>query len=63
MFAAVALMYLPWLPTLLYQAQHTGAPWALAPVVWSLPQGGYFLVGGRGAAMAMCSRPARGWSG
>ncbi len=52
-FAAVALMYLPWLPTLLYQAQHTGAPWALAPVVWSLPQGGYFLVGGRGAAIAI----------
>jgi mannosyltransferase len=52
-FGAVALMYLPWLPTLLYQAQHTGAPWALAPVVWSLSTGGYFLVGGRGAAVAL----------
>ena len=52
-FGAVALMYLPWLPTLLYQAQHTGAPWALAPVAWSLSEGAYFLVGGRGAAVAV----------
>jgi mannosyltransferase len=52
-FAAVAVMYGPWVPTLLYQAQHTGAPWALAPVVWSLSEGGYFLVGGRGAAIAI----------
>jgi mannosyltransferase len=51
-FGAIALMFLPWLPTLVYQAQHTGAPWALAPVVWSLTTAGYFLVGGRGAAVA-----------
>src|SRR5581483_10482520 len=29
--AAVAVLYLPWLPTLLAQARHTGAPWATAP--------------------------------
>ena len=52
-FGAVALLYLPWLPTLLYQAEHTGAPWALAPVAWSLSEGAYFLVGGRGAAVAI----------
>ncbi|HXD67124.1 MAG TPA: glycosyltransferase family 39 protein [Solirubrobacteraceae bacterium] len=52
-FGAVALMYLPWVPTLLYQAGHTGAPWALSPVVWSLSEGLYFLVGGRGAAVAI----------
>jgi mannosyltransferase len=52
-FGAVALLYLPWLPTLLYQAKHTGAPWALRPVIWSLSQGAYFLVGGRGAAVAL----------
>jgi mannosyltransferase len=28
---AVALLYAPWVPTLLYQAQHTGAPWARRP--------------------------------
>ncbi len=52
-FGLVAVLYAPWLPTLLYQARHTGAPWALPPVLWSLPQGLYFLVGGRGAAMAL----------
>ncbi len=52
-FGSVAVLYLPWLPTLLYQAKHTGAPWAAAPDVWSLTQGSYFLVGGRGAAVAL----------
>jgi hypothetical protein len=52
-FGAVAVMYAPWLPTVLYQSKHTGAPWALPPVVWSLSQGLYALVGGRGAAVAL----------
>jgi hypothetical protein len=52
-FGLVALAYLPWLPTLLYQAKHTGAPWALKPNIWSLTQGLYFIVGGRGAAVAL----------
>jgi MFS family permease len=30
-FAAVAVAYLPWVPALLFQARHTGAPWARAP--------------------------------
>ncbi|MDQ3978353.1 MAG: glycosyltransferase family 39 protein, partial [Actinomycetota bacterium] len=30
-FAAVALFYLPWLPTFLEQQRHTGAPWSWAP--------------------------------
>ena len=52
-FGVTALLYLPWVPTLLYQAQHTGAPWTLAPAVWSLSQGFYFITGGRGAAVAL----------
>ncbi len=52
-FGLVALAYLPWLPTLLYQAKHTGAPWALKPNVWSLTHGLYFIVGGRGAAVGL----------
>ena len=31
-FGAVGLLYLPWLPTLVYQARHTGAPWSETPV-------------------------------
>jgi mannosyltransferase len=52
-FGAVALLYLPWVPTVLYQAAHTGAPWSDSPVLWSLTQGLYALVGGRGAAVAL----------
>ena len=30
-FGLTALLFAPWVPTLLYQAQHTAAPWALPP--------------------------------
>ena len=52
-FGVAALIFLPWLPTLIYQAQHTGAPWANPPVLWSLTGSYYFIVGGRGAAMTL----------
>lgn len=52
-FGGVAVLYAPWIPTVLYQARHTGAPWDLPPVIWSLTQGLYSLVGGRGAAVAL----------
>jgi len=35
-FGGVLLLYLPWIPTTLYQAKHTGAPWADAPSLDSL---------------------------
>ena len=37
-FAVAGLLYLPWLPTTLFQAAHTGAPWSLAPPAAELPQ-------------------------
>lgn len=52
-FGLAAVIYAPWLPTLLYQSQHTGAPWDLPPVLWNLSQGLYSVVGGRGAAVAI----------
>ena len=52
-FGIVAVLFAPWLPTLVYQAQHTGAPWALPPVIWSLSTGFYFIAGGRGATMTL----------
>ena len=30
-FGAAAILFLPWVPTLISQAQHTGAPWATRP--------------------------------
>ena len=35
-FGGALVLYLPWLPTLLYQAAHTGAPWSQPPTVLSL---------------------------
>jgi mannosyltransferase len=52
-FGVTGLLYLPWLPTLVYQAKHTGAPWDLPPTLWSIPQGLYSVTGGRGAAVAL----------
>ena len=35
-FGGPLALYLPWIPTTLYQAAHTGAPWAQAPTVVAL---------------------------
>ena len=35
-FGGLLVLYLPWIPTTLYQAAHTGAPWSDAPAVGSL---------------------------
>lgn len=52
-FGAIAVLYAPWMPTLAFQAAHTGAPWSTRPVLWSLTQGMYGLLGGRGASVAL----------
>ena len=44
-FGAVALLYAPWVPTLLFQAAHTGAPWARAPGLAHLTQAPGHLLG------------------
>jgi mannosyltransferase len=36
-FGGAGLLYLPWLPTAIYQLQHTAAPWANAPT-WRAAQ-------------------------
>ena len=35
-FGGALVLYLPWLPTVLYQVAHTGAPWSEPPTVLSL---------------------------
>jgi hypothetical protein len=35
-FGGGLLLYAPWLPTVLYQVAHTGAPWSEAPTILSL---------------------------
>jgi len=35
-FGGALLLYLPWIPTTLYQAAHTGAPWSESPTLLAL---------------------------
>ncbi len=52
-FGGVALLYLPWLPTLLYQAQHTAAPWANKPRLGVPIQISRDVLGGDRAAITL----------
>ena len=66
--AGVALLYAPWLPTLLFQARHTGAPWSSTPSFHELvlapgavfngdaPLLAFALVGGAGLASVVRRR-------
>jgi hypothetical protein len=67
-FGGCALLYLPWVPTLLHQVQHTGAPWLNPPnfgapvqITKSLLGGGtptvaLVLAGGSGIAAILARR-------
>jgi mannosyltransferase len=49
----VALLYLPWVPTLLSQAKHTGAPWSTAPNLRDLVLAPTSVLGGEGPYYAL----------
>jgi mannosyltransferase len=48
-FGIAAALYAPWLPTLLFQARHTGAPWATAPPLAALFRAPESMLGGAAA--------------
>ncbi len=50
-FGGAALLFAPWVPTLLYQSAHTGAPWALAPTWRAAEQIPLALLGGAVATL------------
>ena len=52
-YGGIVLLYLPWIPTLLSQAQHTGAPWSVSPNLFDLPGSVADLLGGAGPAVAI----------
>jgi hypothetical protein len=52
-FGAAVLAYLPWVPTLLEQARHTGAPWSERPPLDAIFDGLGNLMGGTGPAVAL----------
>ena len=52
-FGAVGVVYLPWVPTLIFQVMHTGAPWSTAPSP-TAPLGRLSqILGGGSAALVM----------
>ncbi len=59
-FGAAAVLYLPWLPTLLYQATHTGSPWDRAPNFGAPVQISRNLMGGDRATVALVLAAAIG---
>lgn len=52
-FGLLLVLYAPWIPTLLFQAAHTGAPWAEAPDFSGLLNGLENLVGGLETALLL----------
>jgi hypothetical protein len=52
-FGAAGLLYAPWLPTLLYQVQHTGAPWLNPPRLGAPVQISKSLLGGGTPTVAL----------
>jgi mannosyltransferase len=49
----VAVLYAPWLPTLLSQAQHTGAPWSTRPSFHDLVLSAGSVIGGDAPYVAL----------
>ncbi len=58
-FGAAVVLYAPWLPTLLFQGAHTGAPWTNAPRFGAPIIVSRDVLGGGGATVALVI--AGGW--
>jgi mannosyltransferase len=69
-FGGALLLYLPWVPTMLYQVAHTGAPWSSAPslsallgvpgkLLGTMAQGVLALTAGAGVAALLARRDER----
>lgn len=52
-FGLAALLFAPWLPSVLFQAAHTAAPWASTPHLAALTRGLQKVVGGPGPLVAV----------
>jgi mannosyltransferase len=52
-FGIPALLYLPWLPTLLFQSAHTAAPWGTAPRAGAVIQISRQVMGGDRAGIVL----------
>jgi mannosyltransferase len=61
-YGGAGLVYLPWVPTLVSQALHTGAPWAERPDLRDVLNGLTSLLGGPAPAMAFALAAGAGLS-
>jgi mannosyltransferase len=62
-YGAVALAYAPWLPSLVFQARHTGAPWSEAPTMKEALGAMTSLLGGAATATAVALAAGSGIAG
>jgi hypothetical protein len=62
-YGAVAILYLPWVPSLIFQARHTGAPWSEAPLASDALGGLTSVLGGAAPAMAFALVTGSGLAG
>jgi mannosyltransferase len=62
-YGAVAIVYLPWVPSLLFQAEKTGAPWSEPPKPREALNGVVSLLGGPPSAMAFALATGAGLAG
>jgi mannosyltransferase len=62
-FGAAIVLFLPWVPTLLYQAAHTGSPWDTAPNFGAPVQISRNLMGGDRATVALVLGSSLGLAG
>ncbi|MET0815989.1 MAG: glycosyltransferase family 39 protein, partial [Solirubrobacteraceae bacterium] len=69
-YGGVLLLYAPWIPTALYQAAHTGAPWSMSPslaalatvparILGEVAEVAVFLAAGSGAVVLLRARGAQ----
>ena len=61
-YGATAVAFAPWMPTLISQARHTGAPWSRVPPPAELLADLSVLPGGEGAAIALLLAAGTGMS-
>jgi mannosyltransferase len=59
-FGGAALVFAPWIPTLVFQALHTGAPWSRTPSLVGLLRAPSALLSGDTAAIALLVGGASG---
>lgn len=52
-YGVIGVLYAPWVPSFLFQAAHTGAPWSERPSLADLPGDLASLAGGPGPAVAI----------